>query len=142
MPSRLVFLDANGWVAMLNEEDSLHDRALAAWRNLGRGGYSVILTDWVVAETGNGLSKFPACRRFADAVQRLLRNCACRIVSIDPALMERALKLYNERPDKTRGLVDCASFVVMQDEGIHEAFTTDCHFEQAGFTCLLPASAT
>jgi predicted nucleic acid-binding protein len=31
------------------------------------------------------------------------------------------------------GLVDCASFVVMQQRGIIEALTTDHHFEQAGF---------
>jgi predicted nucleic acid-binding protein len=52
--------------------------------------------------------------------------------------MERALKLYTERSDKTWGLVDCASFIVMSDEGSTEAFTADRHFEQAGYTCLLP----
>ncbi len=56
--------------------------------------------------------------------------------------MERALLLYSDRPDKAWGLVDCASFIVMKDEGITDAFTIDRHFEQAGFTCLLPASAT
>jgi predicted nucleic acid-binding protein len=29
------------------------------------------------------------------------------------------------------------SFVVMRDEGIAEALTTDHHFEQEGFVCLL-----
>ena len=55
--------------------------------------------------------------------------------------MERALLLYSDRPDKFWGLVDCASFIVMSDEGISEAFTTDRHFEQAGFECLLPSTA-
>jgi uncharacterized protein len=44
--------------------------------------------------------------------------------------------------DKTWGLVDCASFVVMSERGVMEAFTTDRHFDQAGFACLLPALAT
>lgn len=64
------------------------------------------------------------------------------MVFVTPALMERALLLYSDRPDKAWGLVDCASFIVMKDEGITDAFTIDRHFEQAGFTCLLPASAT
>jgi len=40
--------------------------------------------------------------------------------------------------DKTWGLVDCVSFVVMRDEGISSAFTNDRHFQQGGFRCLLP----
>jgi len=33
--------------------------------------------------------------------------------------------------------VDFASFIVMQERGITEAFTSDHDFEQAGFRCLL-----
>lgn len=33
----------------------------------------------------------------------------------------------------------CASFLVMEDNGISQAFTNDRHFEQAGFRNLLPA---
>ena len=32
---------------------------------------------------------------------------------------------------------DCTSFVVMQEEGLTDALTTDRHFEQAGFAVLL-----
>lgn len=141
MASKVVFLDANGWVALLNEEDSLHPTAVEAWKRLGRAGYRIVLTDWIVAETGNTLARTVVRRDFPEGVQRLLRLPHTRIVFVTPALMERALLLYSDRPDKTWGLVDCASFVVMQDEGITDAFTTDRHFEQAGFNCLLPASA-
>jgi predicted nucleic acid-binding protein len=53
-------------------------------------------------------------------------------------LLRRALAMYNDYADKTSGLVDCASFIVMKDEGIDAAFTNDRHFKQAGFRCLLP----
>ena len=39
--------------------------------------------------------------------------------------------------DKEWGLVDCTSIIVARDMGITEIFTTDHHFEQAGFTILL-----
>jgi predicted nucleic acid-binding protein len=32
-------------------------------------------------------------------------------------------------------------WIIMSDHGVTDAFTTDRHFEQAGFNCLLPVSA-
>ncbi len=140
--SKVVFLDTNGWVALLNNEDALHSTAAEAWCRLGRLGYRVVATDWIVAETGNTLARAVVRCRFPEGVQRLLRRPQARLVFVTPALMERALQLYADRSDKSWGLVDCASFIVMQDEGITEAFTTDKHFEQAGFERLLPAEVT
>lgn len=39
--------------------------------------------------------------------------------------------------DKDWGLVDCTSIIVAKNLGISEIFTTDHHFEQAGFQILL-----
>lgn len=142
MAGKTIFLDTNGWVALLNNEDALHATAAEAWCRLGHLGYHVVSTDWIVAETGNTLARTVVRRRFPQGVQRLLRLPKARLVFVTPVLMERALQLYADRPDKTWGLVDCASFIVMRDEGITEAFTTDKHFEQAGFERLLPAEAT
>ena len=60
-----------------------------------------------------------------------------RVVSVDTSLLLRALELYRTRPDKTWGLTDCISFVVMQDHGLTDAVTPDTHFQQAGFRVLL-----
>jgi hypothetical protein len=43
----------------------------------------------------------------------------------------------NSDTDKEWGLIDCMSFIVMQDRGITEALTADDHFNQAGFKALL-----
>ncbi|WP_226889299.1 type II toxin-antitoxin system VapC family toxin [Nostoc sp. MG11] len=48
-----------------------------------------------------------------------------------------AWELCKSRPDKAWSLVDCTSFISMQQVGIQEALTTDQHFEQAGFIRLL-----
>jgi predicted nucleic acid-binding protein len=142
MAADSVFVDTNGWLAVLSKDDALHPIARARWPELFRVRRQIVLTDWIIAETGNGLARTPQRREFADAVRRMASSPRVRIISMSPTLVERALLLYSERPDKTWGLVDCASFLVMQDEGITDAFTTDRHFEQIGFTCLLPASAT
>ena len=61
------------------------------------------------------------------------------IVHIDSILDAQAWQLFADRLDKDWSLVDCASFVVMRQRGITEVLTTDSHFEQAGFVCLLRA---
>ncbi len=137
MPGNTVFLDTNGWLALLNASDRLHERADSVWRSLGNRGYSIVLTDWVVAETGNGLARTLARDRFAAVAERVLGDPRCRVISMNLHLVRRVLDLYRERTDKQWGLVDCASFLVMGDEQIGEAFTTDRHFEQAGFKAIL-----
>ncbi len=138
MPANVVFLDTNGWLALLNASDALHPVAEATWLRLLAKGATVIVTDWVVAETGNGLARTRARSRFAEAVEMVSSSSRARLIQVSDRHFERALQLYASRPDKTWGLVDCASFVVMEDEGVTEAFTNDRHFEQAGFEPLLP----
>lgn len=45
--------------------------------------------------------------------------------------------MYRDRADKEWGLIDCMSFVVMNDQGLTDALTADSHFSQAGFRVLL-----
>ena len=59
------------------------------------------------------------------------------IIHIDVGLDGQAWQLLTHRQDKDWSLVDCSSFVVMQQRSIVEALTTDHHFEQAGFIRLL-----
>ena len=47
--------------------------------------------------------------------------------------MKKALALYKSRPDKSWGLTDCFSFVVMKEERLKVALSFDEYFKQAGF---------
>lgn len=135
--SSSVFLDTNGWIPLLNATEYLHQHTNDVWLDLGRRGYRIVLTDWIIAETGNGLARSRARGRFSDAMDRIWRNSQVDVVIVDELLIERAVERYRRYSDKSWGLVDCASFVVMQERGITEAFTSDRDFEQAGFRCLL-----
>ena len=59
------------------------------------------------------------------------------IVLLTNDLYIAAFNLFKQRKDKEWGLVDCLSFIVMQNRGITDALTADTHFQQAGFQALL-----
>jgi hypothetical protein len=129
-----VFADTFYFLALLNERDAAHKRAVAASRG---AGLALVTTEFVLIELADALCK-PQQR---DEVLAL-----CNVVETDPAfrlvratseLIQRGRKLYRERADKEWPLTDCISFVVMQDHGLSEALTADHHFEQAGFKALL-----
>jgi len=55
------------------------------------------------------------------------------VIETGGRLFEKGLEFYEKHSDKTWSLVDCISFVVMQENGITEALTFDGDFTQAGF---------
>jgi predicted nucleic acid-binding protein len=137
MTRNSVFLDTSGWLALLNRTEELHVAAQAVWLDLVCSGNQIVLTDWVIAETGNALARTRTKNRFSQAVEGMLDSPNVTFVPIDEALLRRVLTDYAKFADKTWGLVDCASFVVMREHRIVEAFTSDVHFAQAGFVRLL-----
>jgi len=137
MSSSPVFLDTNGWIAQVDKQEKNHREAIRLWEEIGRQRRSVVMTDWVIAEAGNGLAKAPYRSSFLSLLRDFLDYPQTRLVFITEELLDRSVALYSNRLDKAWGLVDCASFLVMGDLGIRDALTADRHFEQAGFRCLL-----
>ena len=96
-------------------------------------------TSYVINEVSALLtSPFRVPRPHQIAILNSIRDASwVEVVHVDPDLDEAARALFQNRPDKLSSLVDCASFVVMQQRGITLAFTNDHHFEQAGLVRLL-----
>ena len=139
MPGTL-FLDTAYAIALSAPADEHHERAvlLANWIKQERA--RLVTTRGVLLEIGNALAKV----RYRPAAIRLLRwleaDPAVEIVPLSEDLYQRALHLFSDRDDKEWSLVDCLSFVIMQDREIQAALTTDEHFQQAGFRALMRES--
>jgi predicted nucleic acid-binding protein len=132
-----LFLDTSYVQALLNPRDAHHPRALALVSRVKRSP-EVVITEAVLAEVGNALSRTPRLRRHATT---FIRGCYTEpnmsVVSVDTTLMTQALELFESRSDKEWGLTDCISFVVMRERGLSDAVTGDLHFRQAGFRVLM-----
>lgn len=131
------FADTGYWQAILNPQDDLHGRATAVSTRLGP--MHIVTSEMVLAELLNYLSGRGSQLREAagSAVQAICRNPNITVVPQTRDLFRRALDRYVARGDKTWGLTDCASFLIMEERGISEALAHDHDFEQAGFVALL-----
>jgi uncharacterized protein len=128
------FIDAGHWIALLNENDEYHDRAIALSQALtGR----FLTTDAVLIEVGNTMARNRWRQQVANLIEDLASTPTIEIVSVTRDLFERTLQFFRSRQDKEWGLTDCISFVVMTDRGITEALAADQHFVQAGYRALL-----
>jgi uncharacterized protein len=132
-----VFLDTVYAVALAAASDTLHEQAVALAEQLELNGTRLITTQAILLEIGNALSKQRYRMAAIEILASLESDPSVEIVSLTPLLYSKAFNLYKSRPDKELGLLDCISFIVMNDRGIHEALTTDEHFEQAGYQSLL-----
>jgi predicted nucleic acid-binding protein len=135
-----VFLDSAYAIALAAPSDQLHDRALMLAEQLETARIRLVTTQAILLEIGNALAKR---RHRASAVlllSALEKDPQVEVVAVTPQLYSKAFKLYRERPDKEWGIIDCMSFVIMEDRGISDALTADEHFEQAGFRALLRGS--
>ena len=70
-------------------------------------------------------------------IQQCYRTDNIKVIGVDTTLLMQALALYQSRSDKTWGLTDCISFIVMQQNNLTDAVTGDRHFVQAGFRALM-----
>src|SRR5262245_35136791 len=133
----VLFLDTGYAIALSAPSDQLHKRALRFADELEASGAKLVTTRAVVFEIGNALAK----RRNRSSAIRLLRSleaeASIEIVPLSEELGKKAFDLFSSRADKEWGLIDCASFVVMNERNITNALTPDKHFEQAGFCALL-----
>jgi hypothetical protein len=131
---KCVFADSFYFFALVNIHEPRHTRAVEFARTF-RG--QIVLTDWIVVEVGDGLSRGFRRHSFVGQYEFLRSNERVLIVPSSDDLLHAGVELYRKRSDKDWSLTDCISFVVMQRESIVEALTGDHHFEQAGFVPLL-----
>ncbi|HEX8199992.1 MAG TPA: PIN domain-containing protein [Isosphaeraceae bacterium] len=135
-----VFVDTAALIAPLNPRDVLQGQALHVLRSLRRQKSPLVTTEFVLLEVADAFSA-PAVRaRTGSFIEGLRSEPDVRIIPVEPGLFAAGWTLHGQRPDKEWGLTDCISFVVMTRESIVPAFTSDHHFEQAGFVKLLAAS--
>jgi predicted nucleic acid-binding protein len=129
-----VFIDTSYVVALVNEKDQNHRLASDLAERFTN--QRLVTTDAILLEIGNALSR-NFKRESVEIIEEFLTSDEVQVIHLHPQLFRKAFDLYKSRSDKLWGLIDCVSFVVMNELGITDALSADKHFEQAGFNILV-----
>lgn len=132
-----IFADTGYWIALFNPRDDLHAKALTISRAIQ--GRSILTSQMVLTEFLNYYASLgQSFRQQAVQVVRNLQQAAeVEIMPQTDKQFQAALTFYDQRPDKEWSLVDCASFLIMEERNLRESLAHDEHFQQAGFVPLL-----
>ena len=118
-------MDAADAIALSAPGDQFHAEAEVLAEQMERDGTKLVTTRAVLLEIGNALGKQRHRAAAVALLEALEADPAVEVVPLSEDLCARAFSLYRSRPDKEWGLIDCVSFIVMQERGLTAALTTD-----------------
>lgn len=118
-----LFLDASFAIALVSSRDEHHAKAVTLAER--HANHPFVTTRAVLLEIGNALSGVGRRDVTVSYLETVEEEPATEIVPLSDALFGRGFDLYRERSDKSWGLTDCISFVVMRERGIRAALTAD-----------------
>ena len=128
------FIDTAYLIALVLTDDAYHEKAVALHhQQIGQ----LITTEYVLFEYADGMCSARHRQLVEPTFGALRHDRRIEIVPASSRLLEAAMRLFVSRPDKEWSLTDCSSLIVMEERGLTDAFTSDHHFEQAGFRALL-----
>ena len=134
-----IFVDTSGWGNLVDTLQEFHAETKTIYLNAKQNGSRLVTTNYVIAELVALLSSPMRIPRMKSIkfIESIKTSSLVDVIHIDENLDAESWELLKNRADKNWSLVDCSSFIVMQENKIVEALTTDHHFEQAGFVRLL-----
>jgi uncharacterized protein len=126
-----VFVDASGWIAGANHRDAHHGAARPILDACFAQDIRVITTTWTAYEAMSLLKSRIGIDGAAELWALLTNPEAVELIRVTDEIEAAALDLFFRYRDKTWGVVDCASLVVMERTGCRQALAYDRHFVEA-----------
>ncbi|MEW6227059.1 MAG: PIN domain-containing protein [Bacillota bacterium] len=129
-----VYVDTSAFLAVLDADDTNHERAKAAWKELLVNRIPLICSSYVLVETWALVQSrlgMQALRSFYEDVFPLLK-----VEWVDQVFHQRGAAALITANRRNLSLVDCVSFEIMRHLGMRRVFAFDTHFREQGFECL------
>lgn len=126
----MIFIDTSAVYALADRADENHKSAKEILRTLINNHEELVTHNYIIVESAallqNRLGVSPAIT-FLQEVKQF------SIIWIDEILHDAAREYFEKQGKRNLSFVDCASFVVMQQQRIEQALAFDKDFTKAGF---------
>lgn len=129
-----VFADTSALYALLVRTELGHAEVAASFERLLKDGRVLVTSNYVLVETTALLQRRIGLGAVRDLNERIVPVLSIRWVS--ESLHRRAVDRLVRSDRRGLSLVDCASFEVMEREGLREVLALDSDFADAGFRLL------
>ena len=133
---RVFFVDSSAFLALVNARDLFHKDAVRIKGRVDKLGYDWLTSNLVIHEVTALLTRKisrQSAFKFGDGIFAAGEG---KIVWSDVEIERRAWGIYRHSRDATLSLVDCVSFVIMEEFGVRHAFSFDKHFVERGFQMI------
>jgi len=131
-----IFVDAGGWIAIVNDSDKYHSKAKAHYLQLLKGRTNFLTSNYVLAETYTWLRYHAGYRyaiRFHKMVTAAEKSGNLKILWVDRAIASAAWEIFERYSDQVFSFTDCTSFVLAKRAKVNEVFAFDEDFAVMGF---------
>ncbi len=133
---KAIIVDTGYWIALFDSRDTNHAAAKRNSKTLLQN-YRLYLTDFIIFETITYLNCSIGRHDLALRFLEKTKESGLTVVPVDEGIKGKALELFKKYADKTLSVTDCASFVIMKDNGIQIYAGFDDHFKQMGYNSVL-----
>lgn len=127
------FVDTSGWVALFDASDKYHPHAVNGFNGLLGTPVNFLTSDYIFDETITLLLQRGGQNQAVRFGNWMLNADNIDLLYIHEDVWKTAWEMFQSYEDKEWAFTDCTSFVLMRQHSLHQAFTFDHHFEQAGF---------
>ncbi|HVF69911.1 MAG TPA: PIN domain-containing protein [Xanthomonadales bacterium] len=130
--NNIIFIDTSAIAAIMNKNDQFHKKAITFYNKILEAEYSLVLTNFIIAETHALLLKNThdsslGLKWLGEAAYQ-----AFHVIRPDETDEKEAIKLLTKYDDKAWSLTDALSFRIMEKFSIAYYFSFDGDFKQIG----------
>jgi len=131
-----IYVDTSAFYALLDRSDKFHSRAKGIWPVLLEDGINLVTTNYVVSETVTVLQYqigFDAASLWYKDVLGVLS-----VLWVDEETHRLACELWMNLGRQHYSLVDCVSYITMNQNQIERVFCFKDNYATQGFDLLPP----